>query len=42
MRIGYELGIPMIGPALYQQLYLPTNPTLNRAKLAAARAQAAE
>jgi hypothetical protein len=24
MRIGYEKGIPMIGPALFQQLYLPT------------------
>jgi 3-hydroxyisobutyrate dehydrogenase-like beta-hydroxyacid dehydrogenase len=42
MRMGYELGIPMIGPAIYQQLYLPTNPTLNRATLAASRREAAE
>jgi 3-hydroxyisobutyrate dehydrogenase-like beta-hydroxyacid dehydrogenase len=24
MRMGYERGVPMIGPALFQQLYLPT------------------
>jgi|tagenome__1003787_1003787.scaffolds.fasta_scaffold20859032_2 2-hydroxy-3-oxopropionate reductase len=42
MRMGYEMGIPMIGPALYQQLYLPTNSTTNRAKAAAAAAEAAE
>ena len=24
MRMGYELGLPLIGPALFQQLYLPT------------------
>jgi 3-hydroxyisobutyrate dehydrogenase-like beta-hydroxyacid dehydrogenase len=24
MRMAYELGLPMLGPALYQQLYLPT------------------
>jgi 3-hydroxyisobutyrate dehydrogenase-like beta-hydroxyacid dehydrogenase len=32
MRLGYDLGIPMLGPALYQQLYLPTNDTTNRAR----------
>jgi 3-hydroxyisobutyrate dehydrogenase len=26
IRMGYELGLPMIGPALFQQLYLPTKP----------------
>jgi 3-hydroxyisobutyrate dehydrogenase-like beta-hydroxyacid dehydrogenase len=25
MRMAYELGLPMLGPALYQQLYLPTS-----------------
>lgn len=24
MRMGYEHGVPMLGPALFQQLYLPT------------------
>jgi 2-hydroxy-3-oxopropionate reductase len=24
IRLGYERGLPMIGPALFQQLYLPT------------------
>lgn len=24
MQMGYELGLPLIGPALFQQLYLPT------------------
>ena len=26
MRVGYEKGIPMLGAALFQQLYLPTKP----------------
>lgn len=26
MRFGYEKGLPMIGPAIFQQLYLPTGP----------------
>jgi 2-hydroxy-3-oxopropionate reductase len=32
MRLGHELGIPMLGPAIYQQLYLPSNNVTNRAK----------
>lgn len=32
MRLAYERGIPMLGPAIYQQLYLPTNDVTNRAK----------
>jgi 2-hydroxy-3-oxopropionate reductase len=32
MRLGHDLGLPMLGPALYQQLYLPTNDTTNRAR----------
>jgi 3-hydroxyisobutyrate dehydrogenase-like beta-hydroxyacid dehydrogenase len=32
MRLGYDLGLPMLGPAIYQQLYLPTNDTTNRAR----------
>jgi 2-hydroxy-3-oxopropionate reductase len=32
MRLGHDLGLPMLGPAVYQQLYLPTNDVTNRAK----------
>ncbi len=32
LRMAHELGIPMLGPAIYQQLYLPTNDVTNRAK----------
>jgi 2-hydroxy-3-oxopropionate reductase len=32
MRLAHERGIPMLGPAIYQQLYLPTNDVTNRAK----------
>lgn len=32
LRLGYDLGLPMLGPAIYQQLYLPTNDTTNRAR----------
>lgn len=32
MRLAYERGLPLLGPAIYQQLYLPTNDTTNRAR----------
>lgn len=32
MRMAHDLGIPMLGPAIYQQMYLPTNDVTNRAK----------
>lgn len=31
MQMGYELGLPLIGPALFQQLYLPTLPSNRQA-----------